>query len=297
LGVTEWGFRKALRSSGAADDLIATARINDAATSPYIWRLLTSKLSVSEWTLWPATTAEAIEHVARAGYPAIELAATDELDVPKARELLEAHGLTMPSLCGISHPDRDFAHESPRLRERAGEYLRRALEQAHELGAGAVIVVPTYRPEGDPAEREAELDRAAQTIAGAAEAARSGGPKIALEALNRYETHLIRTLADADALRQRIDLSNVELMADVFHMDIEEDSVPASISAHADHIIHVHLADNQRREPGSGHLDFDGVFEALSSAGYAGTLAMEFLPATDAALIRGRDWVSARAPR
>jgi sugar phosphate isomerase/epimerase len=118
---------------------------------------------------------------------------------------------------------------------------------------------------------------------------------IALEALNRYETHLVRTLADADELRRRIDLPNVELMADVFHMNIEEDSIAASLSAYVDHIVHVHLADSHRREPGSGHLDFAAVFDALAGGGYTGAFAMEFLPATDAALRAGREWVQARA--
>jgi sugar phosphate isomerase/epimerase len=214
--------------------------------------------------------------------------------VKTARERLEEHGLTMPSLCGINGPDRDCAHAAAALRRNAGDYLRTSLEQAHQLGANAVIVVATYRPDGDPAEREAELERAAETIAGAAATAVPDGPKIALEALNRYETHLIRTLDHAEDLRRRIDLPNVELMADVFHMDIEEDSVPDAIRAHAKHIIHVHLADNQRREPGSGHLDFDGVFGALADTGYAGALAMEFLPATADALRAGREWVRLR---
>jgi D-psicose/D-tagatose/L-ribulose 3-epimerase len=204
--------------------------------------------------------------------------------------------MTMPSLCPINGPERDCAHESPRFRQNAGQYLRASLEQAHELGAAAVIVVPTFRPEGDPAEREAEFERAAETIAGAAAASGPDGPRIALEALNRYETHLIRTLDDAEELRRHIDLPNVEIMADVFHMDIEEDSVPEAIRAHAEHIIHVHLADNQRREPGSGHLDFDGAFAALADTGYAGALAMEFLPVTDQALTAGREWIQARLP-
>jgi sugar phosphate isomerase/epimerase len=77
-------------------------------------------------------------------------------------------------------------------------------------------------------------------------------------------------------------------------MDIEEDSIPAALSAHAGHIVHIHLADNQRREPGSGHLDFDGVFATLSAAEYRGALAMEFLPASDDALSAGRAWVEDR---
>jgi sugar phosphate isomerase/epimerase len=235
--------------------------------------------------------------VARAGYPAIELAAPPSLDVGAMRETLDAHGLAVSSLVILEDPERDCAHESAELRRRAGDYLRLSLHHAHELGAPVLIVVPTFRTNGDPAQRESELERAAETIAGAAEASGPGGPKLALEALNRYETHLIRTLADAEALRARIALENVELMADVFHMDIEEDSIPEALAAHADHLIHVHLADNQRREPGSGHLDFEGAFRALAGGGYSGALAMEFLPVSDAALTAGREWVNERARR
>jgi sugar phosphate isomerase/epimerase len=253
-------------------------------------------LSVSEWTLGAATTADAIDRVAGAGYPAIELAATAALDVRAARERLDADGLSVSSLCwiGLGYPDRDLAHESASVRRLAGDYLRASLEQADVLGAAVLVVVPTFRVDPGPTNREAELDRAAETIAAAARTAGPDGPVIALEALNRYETHLLRTLADADELRRRIDLPNVAIMADVFHMNIEEDSIAAALSAHAEHIVHVHLADSHRREPGSGHLDFGAVFDALAGGGYTGALAMEFLPATDEALRAGREWVEAR---
>ena len=253
-------------------------------------------LSVSEWTLGAASTGEAIDRVAAAGYSAIEIAAVPELDVRAARERLDARGLTVSSMCwiGLGYPERDCAHESERIRRRAGDYLRRCLEQAHALGATALVLVPTFRTQPDRGGREAEFERAAQTIRSAIDDAAADGLVIALEALNRYETHLLRTLADADGLRRLIDSPNVQLMADVFHMNIEEDSIAAALRAHADHIVHVHLADSQRREPGSGHLDFDAVFEALGDTGYTGALAMEFLPAPDAALTAGREWVEAR---
>ncbi len=253
-------------------------------------------LSVSEWTLAAASTAEAIERVAAAGYPAIELAATPELDVGDARLRLDAAGLTVSSMCwiGLGYPDRDCAHDSERVRRQAGDYLRASLQQAAALGAPVLVLVPTFRTIEDPAGRDAELDRAAETIAAGA---REGGPVIALEALNRYETHLLRTLDDAEELRRRIDLPHVQLMADVFHMNIEEDSIPAALRAHHEQIVHVHLADSQRREPGSGHLDFDGVFDVLTETGYAGALAMEFVPATDAAMRAGREWVQTRLSR
>jgi D-psicose/D-tagatose/L-ribulose 3-epimerase len=253
-------------------------------------------LSVSEWTLGAPSTGEAIDRVAAAGYPAIEIAAVPELDVRGARERLDARGLTVSSMCwiGLGYPERDCAHESERIRRGAGDYLRLCLEQAHALGARTLVLVPTFRTQPDRSGREVELERAAQTISSAIDATAADGLVIALEALNRYETHLLRTLADAEGLRRLIDSPNVRLMADVFHMNIEEDSIAAALRAHAEHIVHVHLADSQRREPGSGHLDFDAVFEALRDNGYTGPLAMEFLPAADAALTAGREWVSAR---
>ena len=250
-------------------------------------------LSVSEWTLEAASTAEAIGRVARTGYPAIELAAVPELDVEAARERLDAHGMTVTSMCwiGLGYPDRDCAHESETVRRRAGDYLRLCLEQAEALAAGVLVLVPTFRTQPDETGRRAELERAARTIGGAA---RDHGTVVALEALNRYETHLLRTLVDADELRRMIDLPNVQLMADVFHMNIEEDSIAAALRAHLEHVVHVHLADNQRREPGSGQLDFGAVFQVLAERGYDGALAMEFLPATDEAIRAGREWVQAR---
>jgi D-psicose/D-tagatose/L-ribulose 3-epimerase len=250
-------------------------------------------LSVSEWTLGAASTSEAIDRVAAAGYPAIEIAAVPELDVRGARERLDARGLTVSSMCwiGLGYPERDCAHEDERIRRKAAEYLRSCLEQARALGAGTLVLVPTFRTRPSPDGREAELGRAAQTISSALEDVAGEGVVIALEALNRYETHLLRTLADADELRRLIDSPNVRLMADVFHMNIEEDSIAASLRAHAEHIVHVHLADSQRREPGSGHLDFPAVFEALAASAYTGPLAMEFLPASDTALRSGREWV------
>jgi D-psicose/D-tagatose/L-ribulose 3-epimerase len=253
-------------------------------------------LSVSEWTLMTPSTVEAIDRVAAAGYDAIEIAAVPELDVDAARERLDARGLTVSSMCwiGLGYPDRDCAHEDERVRRKAADYLRSCLDQAHALGARTLVLVPTFRTEPDRTSRDAELERAARTIRSAINGMAPGGVTIALEALNRYETHLLRTLDDAEQLRQLIDSPNVQLMADVFHMNIEEDSIAAALRAHAAHIVHVHLADSQRREPGSGHLDFAAVFEALADNSYGGPLAMEFLPATDAAIRAGREWVQAR---
>ena len=96
-----------------------------------------------------------------------------------------------------------------------------------------------------------------------------------VEPLNRYETHLLNTLADGVEIVERVASPGVAVMADFFHMHIEEVSTPEAILRSAEHIRHVHLADNTRCEPGSGDVDFPAGFQALKQVGFADFMAME----------------------
>jgi D-psicose/D-tagatose/L-ribulose 3-epimerase len=243
-------------------------------------------ISATQWTTRETDPARAIERIAAAGYDAIELAADPAVDGPALARAVQDAGLKVSSLCAMYSLERDCAAADPALRAAAGEYVRDCLELADAVGAPVVVVVPSYRVEWEY-DRPAELDRAAETLASVAAEISPGGPTLALEALNRYEAHLLKNLDEAEELRAMIDHPRVGLMADVFHMNIEEDSIAGALRKHADQIVHVHLADNQRRHPGSGELDFAAAFAALHEGGYAGALAMEFLPATDAALAAG----------
>ncbi len=248
---------------------------------------MTPPLAVTEWVLQAGSTEAAVEMAARTGFRAIELAANPELCARSVRRCLDSAGMAVTSLCGMYDPTRDCAHPDAAPRRRAQDYLRRSLDLAAELGAGAVICVPTYRVDDD-VDRGAELANAAETIAGVLEGGIHEGPLLVLEALNRYETHLVRTLAEAEALRRMIGSSQVRLMADVFHMNIEEDSIIEALRQHAEHLAHVHLADSQRRDPGSGHLDFAAIMATLDDIGYGGTMALEFMPVSEPALVAGR---------
>jgi sugar phosphate isomerase/epimerase len=225
----------------------------------------------------------------------VELGGADP-DVQAARRALTQTQLQVTSICPLFGADADFASDSATVRQHATQRLREWLELAHDVGAEVVIVVPSDRatPEGH-ATREQLLDRCAEGIGAAVSDGDPDGPVVVIEALNRYETHLVRTLGEAEQLRQLIDSPRVELMADVFHMNIEEDSLVAPLVTHGAHLRHVHLADNQRRAPGSGQLPFRAVLATLASIGYQGALALECVPAEDAALAEAATTIRAIA--
>jgi len=104
----------------------------------------------------------------------------------------------------------------------------------------------------------------------AAERAKPAG-----EALNRYEAHIPKGLKEGVEICQEVGSPGVRLMADFFHMSIEEADIAGSLAEAGDYVRHIHLADSNRVLPGNGHTDFATPFATLKRLGYAGYLAME----------------------
>lgn len=120
-------------------------------------------------------------------------------------------------------------------------------------------------------------ENAVNNIREAADYAEEKGIKLAIEAINRYETYFANTLTKAYALVKRINHKAVGIMADLFHMSIEERSISESLLMIRDELVHVHIADNTREAAGMGSTDFKEVLCILKSIGYQGSLTMEFM--------------------
>ena len=95
------------------------------------------------------------------------------------------------------------------------------------------------------------------------------------EPLNRYEQHFLRKQSDGVRVIEKSGAAGLGLLADLFHMNIEETDIPAAIRAASKHIAHVHLADNTRMEPGTGDIDLVAALRALHEIGFSGYLAYE----------------------
>lgn len=132
--------------------------------------------------------------------------------------------------------------------------------------------LPPMVPPRSPADDEAAL---LDSLGELNDVAGQLGQTLFLEPLNRYEDHLINTVARARYYIEKGAFQHVRIIADCFHMNIEEASTVQTLRDHADLIQHVHFADNQRYEPGSGQLDFRAVLDALHKTGYAGRISFE----------------------
>ncbi|MFP3853605.1 MAG: TIM barrel protein, partial [Anaerolineales bacterium] len=150
-----------------------------------------------------------------------------------------------------------------------------------------VIPAPAGRtaPIGTPDTQEAweaahrrEWELAVDSVRQAARYAAERGVELALEPINRYETYLVTNLAEALAFINEVDMDNLHVHLDTFHMNIEESSPAEAILRAGDQLVNLHVADSNRETPGRGHLDFAGILNALQETGYEGVLALEPVP-------------------
>jgi sugar phosphate isomerase/epimerase len=132
--------------------------------------------------------------------------------------------------------------------------------------------LPPFVPPRAPEEDRAILVEALRALG---EHAEREGVEFYLEPLNRYEDHMVNRLAEAAELCAAAGSRAVRVVADTYHMNIEEADPPAALRALAGHLGHVQVSDSNRFEPGAGHVDWAAHFRALADIGYTGDLAVE----------------------
>lgn len=223
-----------------------------------------------------------VKRLAKYGYDAIELIGEPDLyDVKEVRNVTEAHGMKVSSICSIYNRDRDLAHPDPQRRKAAVDYVKRIADFSKEVGAEVMIVAPTanmkINSEADPQD---EWNWAIEGIREGGEYAADLGVKLCIEAWNRFETFMLNRLDQALEMQKAVNLPNVGIMGDTFHMNIEEVNIADAIRASGDALIHIHLADSTRAAPGVGHIDFLPILQALKDINYPGYLTFEILPAS-----------------
>jgi len=148
------------------------------------------------------------------------------------------------------------------------------MEAAGELGAPAIVGSMQGRWGEAVAHADAVgyLRDALQELGERA----SGEVSLLFEPLNRYETNLFNRLHEAaQVLPAR---GTVKLLADLFHMNIEEGNIEAAFREVAGRVGHVHFADSNRRPVGLGHVDMPAVARVLHDIGYDGYVSAEALP-------------------
>lgn len=221
-----------------------------------------------------------VAKVAGLGFDWIELPLENphEFDYATAAGLIRDHGLGV-SVCAVIGPHRDLISSDESVRTNGAAYVRYCVDAAVELGAGHVIG-PLYSAVGrvwqsSVAERERDMESLTVTLRELAGYAHEHGVTLCVEPLNRFETSFINLTAQGVELVDRVDHPGCGLMLDTFHANIEERSLGTAIRRAGPRLRHIHACENDRGAPGSGHIPWDEVAQALHAIGYDGPVVIE----------------------
>ena len=244
------------------------------------------KFGVSTWLWTSPFTTETIAlfpKIKRMGFDFVEIPIEDPnlIAGKTVRRALDDHGLSCVG-CGAFGPTRDLTHDDPKVHAVCFDYISRSLELCTELGTD-VFAGPMYSAVGKrrllpPAERRTEWNRAVGNLRKVCELAARHGVRLAIEPLNRFETDLVNTAADVARMVDEIGHPAAGVMADSFHMNIEERDNEQALRTIGHRLVHVQVSDNYRGCPGKGQVRWDtfkrGIL-AAQEAGYTGGIAIE----------------------
>lgn len=200
----------------------------------------------------------------------------------KVNDIVDAMEKTGIVAASVNHGRQGrFLDPHPAEREQAVAELRSSITCASDIGAKGVIFVPHFfgplLPDLSPfmSAEQLEAEVLLSQLRTLEDFAAAMDVELYVEPINRYETHFLNRLEQAAAITRKRNHPNLKIVADLFHMALEEDSIPQAIRDHAADIGHVHLADSNRRLPGQGMTDFAAAAAALNEIGYDGWAAFE----------------------
>ncbi|MFC1922265.1 sugar phosphate isomerase/epimerase family protein [Chloroflexota bacterium] len=226
------------------------------------------------------TDLDLIDKIKGMGFNFIEIAvespALIELNTLKSTLLQEGMKAVM---CGVFGPGRNLSSLEAEERTNAESYLKWMIDAAAEMDTGLVIG-PMYSAVGkarleDPVDREREWQLAVSGLKAMCKHAAERDVRLAFEPLNRFETDMVNVVEQGLKLIADVGKPNLGLHIDTFHMHLEEKDSAAAIRKAGDRVFHVHACENDRGVPGTGQVNWESIFQALSDINYQGIVSIE----------------------
>lgn len=236
---------------------------------------------------WDADLCGRIRLAADAGFDVLEITPPDYMTSPDKGKMDELKKCAADSGIELSFcigfpKSKDMASPDKAVREAGIEHSRRLLEAVHYMG-GKILsgILYSWWPclydcEITPEYKQDCLKRSVESVQKVIPLAESCGIEYAVEMVNRFEQFMINSVDEGKQFCKDVDSPNIKLLIDVFHANIEENSIPEAILNAGPLLAHVHMSENNRRLPGSGSgIPWQEIAAALKKTGFQGRIVLE----------------------
>lgn len=225
--------------------------------------------------------ADLLTKVKNMGYDIIEIAVEDKnmIDWPFIKEIARDLDLKI-TISGAFGPERDISSTNPAYRKLGKEYIIDCIKIAEDMES-PIFGGPLYSAVGKTRlvaaeQKKQERDWCIETLVEVSAIAADYGVVLGLEPLNRFETDMVNTVDQALSIVNEVASPNLKIVLDTFHSNIEEKDIPASVrKIGKDLLCHVQGNESDRGTPGTGHLEWEGIRDALVAIGYDGAVVIE----------------------
>lgn len=223
--------------------------------------------------------ADAAKKAKALGFDAIEIFPPEAraINPTEVKQILSDNNLALAAVgtgAGMVKHKLHLCLPDATARQKARDFVKSIIDVAGPFGAPAIIGSMQGRS-GDGVSPETAMGSLRDALTELAEYAQQYNVPLLFEPLNRYETNMVTSIAAGVTLCQSLGSENLRLLADLFHMNIEEENIAAAVTAGGSHIGHVHFVDSNRRAAGMGHMNYAPIATALTNIGYDGYLSAE----------------------
>lgn len=238
-----------------------------------------------EWcSEWSNKTLNIIDTVRDLGFDFLEipLMRLDLFDSKAVKEKLDGFEICTSNV--LLTDDVDITSFDENVRKNGVKYLKDCVKSSADAGARMFsgVIYSQYLKNAKSMPTLAEWEFSAHALKEVARYASDLGVSLAVEPVTRYESYLLNTSEQARGLIDMIDEPNVYIHLDSYHMNVEEKDLYQAVLTAGDKLSNFHMCENDRGIPGTGHIDWDGIFKGFKEVGFNGYLGFEgFSDCTD----------------
>lgn len=227
---------------------------------------------------------ESIQKAARLGFDGVELAlkSAEEINPAHLSKWLNRDNLSVSCIStGQVYADTGlmFTHKEAIARKQVIKIFHKIIDLAADFGKKVNI----GRVRGQIGKEHPSIakERFIKIASDLCNYALNKNVTLILEPVNRYEIDFINSVEEGMDLLKTMAVTNMKLMPDTFHMNIEDPSIGQTLADNIEDICYIHFADSNRLAPGQGHIDFIEILSCLKQSNYDGWISLEILPKPD----------------
>ncbi|NUF25938.1 sugar phosphate isomerase/epimerase family protein [Bombilactobacillus mellis] len=243
------------------------------------------------WTLGDITLNKKLEIAASLGVTGVEIEGDLKQDPLQIKQQLKKYNLKPLS---ITPQDVDISSCNEETRQAAVQYYLDLIDWTAKIGAPRFCIHGQVGKISWDHNLDVHWDLLVNSVQEVTSKASEKNLEVVYEVLNRYENYQVLTAATGLKLIQAVANSNLKLLLDAYHMNIEENDPAAALISAAAQLGVYHIADSNRQAIGDGHTNFSQQFKALKEIHYQGPLIMEMTAAGPNPFtpMKGQDYLS-----